>query len=124
MTLEANKDLILRWADVIWNEGNVAASDQFITQDFFNHNLPDLPPVRGRDEHAAWVTRSRDQLDGWHVTIDDLVAEGDRVASRWTIRGTNKQTGQPTTIPGMHVYRFEGGKIAEMWSSVYRPERG
>jgi len=123
MTTYANKDVIRGWAEVIWNDGNVAVSDRYITDTFFNHNLVDLPRVRGREEHDAWVTRSRDQLDGWHVTLDDLVAEGDRVASRWTIRGTDKQTKQPTTSPGTHFYRFEGGKIAEMWTSIDRAAR-
>jgi len=124
MTAEGNRELIRRWVDVVWNRGDVGASDELITGDFVNHNVASLTPVQGRDGHDAWVTTSRAVLDGWHVTLDDVVAEGDRAAARWTIRGTNRQTGRQSTVPGMHFYRFEDGKIAEMWTCFDRFDAG
>lgn len=124
MSAKANKDVIRQWVEVVWNRGDVGASDQFIAGAFVNHNVPSLTPVYGRDGHDAWVTSSRVVLDGWHVTLDEVIAEGDHAASRWTIRGTNRVTGQPAIVPGMHFYRLEGGKIAEMWTSFDRFEAG
>jgi steroid delta-isomerase-like uncharacterized protein len=62
--------------------------------------------------------------DGQH-TVDDLIAEGDKVAARLTARGTHKgefqgipPTGKPVSFTGMRVFRFVSGKIAEEWSNL------
>lgn len=69
---------------------------------------------------AAW----RDAFTEFHVTLDDLIAEGDEVAYRWTARGTHQgeflgaaSTGKKVTTTGMVFFRFTAGKISEGWTN-------
>jgi steroid delta-isomerase-like uncharacterized protein len=57
-----------------------------------------------------------------NITVEDLIAEGDRVVARWTLRGTHQgaslgmpPTGKQVTMPGISVVRLAGGKSAEQW---------
>ncbi len=59
-----------------------------------------------------------------HIVIDDQIAEGDRVVTRWTARGTHKgewmgiaPTGKPVTVTGILISRFAGGRVVEEWEN-------
>jgi predicted ester cyclase len=63
-------------------------------------------------------------MPDFHVTMEDMIAEGDNVAGRWTASGTHEAelvgippTGKQATWTGMTIYRFAGGKIVEAWWS-------
>src|SRR5437867_1107007 len=72
------------------------------------------------------ISRLRTALPDFHASIEDIVAEGDKVAVRWTIRGTNRgtielesgetlpPTGKHVSLAGMDIYHFRGGKIVEL----------
>jgi predicted SnoaL-like aldol condensation-catalyzing enzyme len=105
--LEANKATIRLWRERIWNQGDFTATPELITSDFVCHRPRPLDEIHGRRAHDHWVAEVRGQHPGFHVELFDLIAEGDRVASSWWGAG-----------PGMHFYRMEDGKIAEMWTVV------
>ena len=105
MDAERNKETIRRWAEVVWNRGNLAATPELVAEGFVCHYVPGLGEVRGREEHDRWVSGVRERNPSFRVEVLDLVAEGDKVASLWR-----------ATAYGMHLYRLEGGKIAEMWA--------
>jgi predicted ester cyclase len=107
--LDQNKTTIRRWGELVWNRGDFSATADLIAPDFICHRAEGLDELRGRDAHDRWVAEVRERTPGFRVEILDLIAEGDTVASRW--RGTGI---------GMHFYRMDEGRIAEMWTLVDR----
>ena len=117
---EENKAITLR-VEELWNTGNMTIADEIYASDFVNHD-PNAPDVRDLESYKGFISMTRTGLPDFHVTIEDLVAEGDKVASRWTARGTHQgeffcipPTGKQATWTSIHIYRFAGGKIVEAW---------
>jgi steroid delta-isomerase-like uncharacterized protein len=123
MSTEENKELLRRLTEG-WNQGNLTLIEELIAPDFINHD-PHRPDVRSRENYQHWVSESRSLFPDLHITVEDLVAEADKVAVRWTFRGTNTgdfetptpspATGKQVTVSGIDIYRFAGGKIVEEW---------
>ena len=121
MSTEANKDIIRRWVEV-WNSKNVAAVADLVTADYVRHD-PNLPEIRGIPAEQQLVSMFLRAFPDLHFTIDDMLAEGDKVMLRVTGRGTHQgellgvpPTDQHVTFSAMLVYRLAGGKIAEQWA--------
>jgi predicted ester cyclase len=111
MSTEENKALVRREQEELWNHtGDLdAAGDLFATE------LAEA----ARQEAADFRRGFPDVVS----TIEDLVAEGDRVAARWTARATHlggylgvPPTGKEVEFTGISMYRIEGGRIAESWT--------
>ena len=123
MSTKENVALDRRVAEKVWNEGDMDVADQVFASDVVLHGAaPGLPP--GVEGVKAAVTAYRAAFPDLHVTNDDYVAEGDRVASRWSWQGTHKgelfgipATGKQVTMTGISIMRVVDGKIAEVWSS-------
>jgi steroid delta-isomerase-like uncharacterized protein len=120
MTAEDNKALVHRFVDEFWSKGNLAAADELMTPDAVIHQ-PDVGRVAGL---KAFNTLVRTAFPDWHSTPEELIAEGDRVAERWTGRGTHRgdfqgipPTGKQVAVPGVVFYRMRDGKIAEFRGS-------
>ena len=118
MSTEENKALVERFVEEFWNEGNLSTADELMAPDAKIH-LPtgDVVDVDGLKGFAGVF---RGSFSDWHSTFEDLVAEGDRVAERWTGRGTHRgelqgipPTGERVEAPGSVFYRIVGGKIVE-----------
>ena len=118
MSPEENKELVRRFVEEFWNEGNAAAADELMAPDAEIHmptgELVDLDGLKG------FAVAFRQAFPDWHSTFEELVAEGDRVAERWTGRGTHRgelqgipPTGERVEAPGSVFYRIVGGKIVE-----------
>lgn len=91
-----------------------------MTPDFFDHDGPGGKPtgVEGDEQ----MMRAMYQLfPDLHITIDDMVAEGDKVVCRNRWHGTNSTSGRPMEFHGFVEWRFEGDKIAERWATVTQP---
>ena len=113
MTIEGNKDQIRGLFDEVWTNGDVSAAARFYAP---GSTLDDLQEF-ARALYAAFPD--------WHATIDELIAEGDRVVVRWTGAGTHRgawagvaATGQEVRTTGIDVERFEDGLIVEEHSNV------
>jgi steroid delta-isomerase-like uncharacterized protein len=114
---------IVKRAEELWNTGNLAIADEIHASDFVNHD-PGKPDVRDLEAYKGWITATRSAFPDLHVTLEDMIAEGDRVAGKWTARGTHQgelsgipPTGRQATWTTMTIYRFEGKKIVEAWWS-------
>lgn len=118
MVGEENKALVRLFSEECWNKGNLAAVDELLTASA-TIVLPGRGQV-GRDDMKAFVARFRSAFPDWYASIDELVAELNRVAERWTGRGTHRgefegiaPTGRQVTVPGTVFYRLAHGKITE-----------
>jgi steroid delta-isomerase-like uncharacterized protein len=124
-TYEQNKTLVRRYWDEAWNKGNLTVVDELVAADFDGHPLPSDPNFGlGPEGQKRLVGLYRGAFPDMRMTIDDMVAEGDRVVLRWTARGTNTgemmgmpATGKSATVTGIIVNRLAAGKIAEGWGN-------
>ncbi|CAA9410824.1 MAG: hypothetical protein AVDCRST_MAG55-1338 [uncultured Rubrobacteraceae bacterium] len=118
MSAEENKELVRRFVEEFWNEGNAATADELMAPDAEIHiptgEVVDLDGLKG------FAATFRGSFPDWHSTLEELVAEGDRVAERWTGRGTHlgelqgiPPTGKRVEAPGSVFYRLVEGKIVE-----------
>ena len=123
MSTEENKALIRRQVEA-WNTGNLDALDDLVAADLIHH---DLPPgmAPGLEGFKQIISMHRKAFPDVRVTIEDILAEGDRVMNRWTVSGTHHgeymgiaPTGKQVTLKGMSIHRIEGGKIAEQWHEM------
>ncbi len=118
MSAEENKALVERFVEEFWNEGNTSAADELMAPDAEIH-MP-TGEVVDVDGLKGFAGTFRESFPDWHSTFEELVAEGDRVAERWTGRGTHQgelqgipPTGKRVEVPGSVFYRIVGGKIVE-----------
>lgn len=120
---EANKELVRLLLEDDISRGDVAVAERIIHPDFHDHTNP--PGMQdGLDGHKAIVALFRAAFPDQWWQIEDLIAEGDRVVARTTMRGTHlgdffgiPPTGRQVTLPGVHIMRIADGKIAEHWGS-------
>ena len=126
MTLEENKALARRAIDEIWSKGNLAVGPDIYSPNFVSHqhSHPDIGDVRGLSALIEFVREFREAFPDFHDTIDDQVAEGNKVVTRFTSTGTHRGTLmglQPTNKRacwmGIVIDRIEEGKIVEEWVS-------
>jgi steroid delta-isomerase-like uncharacterized protein len=108
----------------IFNTGNLDLADDVIADDYVGHDPTSPEPLQGRDAFKAQVALYRGAFSDLELTIDDELAEGDRVVTRWTGRGTHdgelfgiSATGNTTTVTGISISRIADGKIVEDWSN-------
>jgi steroid delta-isomerase-like uncharacterized protein len=118
MSAQENKALVERFVEELWNEGNTSAADELMAPDAEIH-MP-TGEVVDVDGLKGFAGTFRESFPDWHSTFEELVAEGDRVAERWTGRGTHQgelqgipPTGKRVEVPGSVFYRIVGGKIVE-----------
>ncbi len=116
---EENKALVRRFVEEFWNEGNTTAANELMAIDAEIH-MP-TGEVADIDGFKGFAATWRESFPDWHSTVEELIAEGDRVAERWTGRGTHRGelAGIPPTdkrveVPGSVFYRIVGGKIVEL----------
>jgi predicted ester cyclase len=121
--MEQNKDIARRIYEEVINKRDLDLVDELVRPDYIEHD-----PLPGqRDGLDGIRDRYRMLIEGLdpHFTIEDVIAEGDRVVVRWTNSGTNvgeflgaPATNRPFTTAGIDIYRVEGGKLAEHWHVV------
>ena len=123
MSPESNKAIARRFLEEVFGQGKLAVADEILAPDHVDHGpgaLPGMPP--GPEASKMLVTGYRNAFPDIHFTIDDQIAEGDKVVTRWTGHGTHKgelagipATGKSATVTGMGVDRIVNGKIVESW---------
>lgn len=121
---EANKAISRRVVEEIFNGGRLEVADELVTRDFVGHD-PALPePLLGPAGLKAQAAGYRSAFPDLRITIEDEIAEGDRVVTRWIARGTHEAelfgipaTGKQTTATGITIDRIVDGRIAEQWNN-------
>lgn len=120
---DANKAIVRQSYEEMFNQGNTAAVDKYVAPNYVEHQtMPGMPP--GPEGLRRTITMLRQAFPDLHITVDDVIAEGDKVVARVTVRGTQKgefmgvaPTGKAITMTGIDILRFEGGKVVEHWGN-------
>jgi steroid delta-isomerase-like uncharacterized protein len=123
---EENKKLVERWFGEVWNKGRGEAVDEMFATDGIAHGLSDESgnPLRGPVDFKTFHAKFLNAFPDIDVTVEDLVAEGDKVAARCSVRG--KHTGDslgfsathaPVEFTGISIVRIKDGKIVEAWNN-------
>jgi steroid delta-isomerase-like uncharacterized protein len=122
VSTEKNKEVIRRFVEEVWNRRNVVIAEEIETRDCILHDtlwgdIVGLPALL-----QWWETVVFPAFSNFTMTVDDLFAEGDRVAHFWTCNADHTgpmmgmpPTGKHVTWSGMTIYRMSDGKIAELW---------
>jgi steroid delta-isomerase-like uncharacterized protein len=118
MNTETAKTLVRQVVED-WHRGDVDALDEHLAPGYVNRD-PNNPDVTDLASYKRWVTAALSAFPDLRITIEDLIAEGDRVAKLWSFEGTHRgeflgipPSGQRTTWSGITIYRIEGDKVAE-----------
>ncbi|MBA2392372.1 MAG: ester cyclase [Ktedonobacteraceae bacterium] len=115
---EHNQKVLCRVIEEGFNKGNYAALDALFAPDYLEHQFSLKKTLEGFKEDLQFL---RTGFPDFHLTIEDISADTEKVWIRMTARGTNlgpfmgPPTGKPITVIVMDVCRFEGGKIVEHW---------
>ena len=125
MSTEQNKALVRQMVEEIFNRGNMSRADEFLAPDFVERE--ELPPGIPRDREGVkqLTIMLRSAFPDFKATIDDIVAEGDKVVIRQTWSGTHKgefmgipPTGKSVSFGVIDIIRIAGGKFVEHWGQM------
>ena len=123
MSIAENKAIDRRYADEVLDQGKLDVIDEICTPDYVGH-VPGMPPMdRAGDKQLIGMLHAA--FPDLRCTMDDQIAEGDRVVHRLTCRGTHRgdfmgvpPSGAAVAVSGININRFAGGKIAESWGVI------
>ncbi len=118
MSIEENRAIVRRHMDEVWSKGNLEVIEEIFATDFFSHGRQE----RGIEGLKQTIARQRTAFPDLQVTIEDIIAEGDKVVIRRTLRGTHKgefqgiaPTDKLTALASIAIFRIDEGKIKEIW---------
>jgi steroid delta-isomerase-like uncharacterized protein len=121
MSAEENKAIVRRFWDV-WEQGNIDLVDEVLASNYVNHTPATPEQPTGPEGVKAVVSMFRSAMPDLRVVVEDMIAEGDKVAVRYTLEGTHEgelfgvpPTGQRLSIKSIAVERVSDGKIREHW---------
>src|SRR5213080_4130792 len=123
MSTADNKALVQRFFEEVINQKNVAALDQFVSPNAVNHTVPTgLPQGPGQ-----FLGLHLNAFPDVKATVEDLLADGDKVIARVSIRGTQhgafgsiQPRGKPITVTAINIFRIVNGKMVEHWGLADR----
>ncbi len=121
MSTEENKAIARRWFEEGINRHNLAIMDELFAPDFTEH-MPIGPGAQSLEEAKQFVAGTSAGMPDMRATVEEMVAEGDKVVVRYTVTGTQTgdfmgipATGKPIKMTAIDILRFKDGKIAEHW---------
>ena len=123
---EENRQLVRRWFEEVWNKGRVEAIEEMFDENGIAHGLADDPsnPIKGPRNFRPFHTVFRDAFPNMMIVVEDMVAEGDKVAARCSIRAKHEgeflgraATDSPVDFTGITIVRIDKGKIVEAWNN-------
>ena len=117
------KQFVCKHFEDFVNNRNAAVIHTNMTADFYDHDGPGGKPTDARGDEQMMVGMYKVMPD-LHLTIEEMVAEGDRVVCRNIWRWTDSASGKKMQFHGFVLWRFEGDKIAERWATVTPPAEG
>jgi steroid delta-isomerase-like uncharacterized protein len=120
---EQNKSLIRRAVEEVWNQMNFISLDDLVSSDFVVHATGE--EIHGREGAKQFYSMLHRAFPDIHFTIDDQIAEGDKVVTHWTAQGTHQgefmgvpATGRQFKITAIDIDRIIDGKVVECWTNM------
>jgi steroid delta-isomerase-like uncharacterized protein len=118
--MDDTKAIARRYIEEVWNQGKSSAVGKIVAANVVGH--VGGTDIRGAETIRKRLNALRTAFSDVQFTVEDSIADGDKVFVRWTFRGRNtgaymgaKATGKSVTVTGMNLFRIEGGKIQELW---------
>jgi steroid delta-isomerase-like uncharacterized protein len=118
---ERNKAAVRRVVEDLFGTGDLGIADEVFAPDYVDHS-PSDPETCGLENVKRFVARWRAAFPDTHSTVEDMIAEGDRVAVRWTTRATHRgeylgvaPTGKVVTAQWLGIFRLSDGRIVDSW---------
>ena len=122
MSTQDNKALARRYIEELFNQKNLAVFDELCAPNFVWHNASTT--MQGQESCKQFLSMLLSGFPDLHITIEDLIAEGDLVAERLTFRGTHQgdllgipSTGKQIHVTGLSITRVANGKCVEFWTN-------
>ena len=121
-----NKQLVQRWFEEVWNNGRAELIEEMFDENGIAHGLSDDPanPIKGPKGYLPFYKVFRDAFPNMKIVIEDMVAEGDKVTARCSVRGKHEgnlrgfaATQLPISFTGITIVRIADGKIVEAWNN-------
>jgi ketosteroid isomerase-like protein len=107
-----------RWWDELWRDGNLTIVDEIFTDPLTRHTATGTEVV-GLAAYRGRLSEFQRALSQVQTTIDDRVVDGDKVWTRATSKGINRETGERSIVTWLLVQRIEQGRIAEHWVATF-----
>ncbi len=121
-TPEENKAVVRRAIGEATNGRNLSVFDEIVSPSFVDHEAG--PEPSGPEGEKRLLSMMLAAFPDWHLTIEDQIAEGDKVVTRLRARGTHRgefrgiaPTGRRVTVAAINIARLDGGKIVESWGN-------
>jgi steroid delta-isomerase-like uncharacterized protein len=122
---EENKRLAERWFEEVWNQGLSGAIDELLSPGAVGFGLASTDTeIHGAEQFKPFVRNLRDAFPDLHITIDDMVAEADKVAVRFTVAGSHKgdglgfpASGRTMNVTGITIIQIVNGKLNHGWNN-------
>jgi predicted ester cyclase len=128
-TAEENAAKTRQYYDRLWNQRDLTVIPDWVTEDFIGHHTARPEPVRGIDGFRAFAEEMFVAFPDLRMTVEDTIAQGDRVASRVSLEGTHRgelsgyaPTGLAVKVGFLGIERYVDGRCAEEW--VYSDDMG
>ena len=123
MSAEENKAIFRRYVEEVSNEGNLDLVDEIFDR-YLAHQSDGHAEERGPEDVKRFIGEFHQAFPDFHSEIEDQIAEGDKVVTRWTMHGTHRgefrgiaPTGKQITVTGIGIFRFSDGKVVESWDN-------
>ena len=123
MSAQENKANVRRLLEEPWS-GNYEVIDELVDENYIGYDPSSPEPLRGPDGVKEFVSMYRAGYSDARITVDDQLAEGDKVATRWTGQGTHDgelmgipPTGKQVKVTGLTISRLANGKVVEEWTT-------
>ena len=120
LTPQQMKQFVREHFDEFVNKRNAAVIRRNMTPDFYDHDGPGGKPTGIEGDEQMMVAMCQNMPD-LHITVEEMIAEGDKVVCRNIWRWTDTASGKKMQFHGFVLWRFEGDKIAERWATVTPP---
>jgi len=120
LTLEQMKQFVRNHFEDFVNKRQAAVIRNNMTPDFYDHDGPGGKPADAEGDEQMMMAMYQ-SMPALHMTIEDMIAEGDKVMCRNTWHWKDAASGKNMQFRGFVLWRFEGNKIAERWATVTAP---
>jgi steroid delta-isomerase-like uncharacterized protein len=121
---ERNAAVARRVWDELWHQGNFRLMDELFDPGFVRHD-PNRGDLRGKENNEKFIRTMRSAFPDLHFTVDDVISQDDKVATRYHFAGTHlgaalgfPPTQKKVSYSGILIQRFVDGKIAEQWTEA------